>query len=596
MKDNRKTIQVLMILTIIFTVMGGSLAYWNWTTDVNQSTKVVFKTGADFSCSADGGGDITSSDVSLAPTTCTDTARAIKRKITVTPTINRNDLTISMDLWLDIKNIGSGLSASENFRYILTTSDESCEEGTIIAEGTFNGKYQNDTVSLLNKKVYTKTSIVPEEYYLYIWLDWPESSDDTMDQTFNLSLNGSCTDDLPYKEAILNGADPVLDTNGMIPVTIANNGTVTTADTTTEWYSYEDKEWANAILVTDGSRSKYLGKSNVPVDTNDILAYYVWIPRYSYAFPKADGNPESISINFESADTPKSNGTATGTSYYTHPAFTFENDNLNGIWVGKFETTPDKNSTCYSTPSSDNCNNITQNPTVLPNTSPLRYQTVSKQFTTSQKFSTSTNIYGINNILTDAHMMKNSEWGAVAYLSHSEYGVNAEVRLNNYYNTSKGYFLTGCGAATSTTTSTVKTCSIPYGSGVSEYPQSTTGNISGVFDMSGGAWEYVMGHYGNTIDEKYDFSEFTTLPNAKYYDLYEITSASSCTLTTCGGHALNETVGWYSDYANFVLSGNPWFFRGGDANNGSAAGAFYSVSNNGYGYNSYSWRSVLVVG
>ena len=72
MKDNRKSIQILVILTIIFTIMGGSLAYWNWTTTEEQKTNVVFTVGSNFSCAADGGGDISSDDIGLVPTTCTD--------------------------------------------------------------------------------------------------------------------------------------------------------------------------------------------------------------------------------------------------------------------------------------------------------------------------------------------------------------------------------------------------------------------------------------------------------------------------------------------------------------------------------------------
>ena len=32
------------------------------------------------------------------------------------------------------------------------------------------------------------------------------------------------------------------------------------------------------------------------------------------------------------------------------------------------------------------------------------------------------NVFGIKSSITDTHMMKNSEWGAVAYLSQSKYG------------------------------------------------------------------------------------------------------------------------------------------------------------------------------
>ena len=87
---------------------------------------------------------------------------------------------------------------------------------------------------------------------------------------------------------------PVLDT-GMIPVTIANNGTVTAvSENDLSWYDYDNKQWANAVLVKETAdsesashdRSYYKTNSengnNVTVTESDILAYYVWIPRYSY--------------------------------------------------------------------------------------------------------------------------------------------------------------------------------------------------------------------------------------------------------------------------------------------------------------------------
>ena len=53
-----------------------------------------------------------------------------------------------------------------------------------------------------------------------------------------------------YKEEILNGADPVIK-NELIPVTIENDGTVKKADITKEWYNYENKKWANAVILKD---------------------------------------------------------------------------------------------------------------------------------------------------------------------------------------------------------------------------------------------------------------------------------------------------------------------------------------------------------
>ena len=88
-----------------------------------------------------------------------------------------------------------------------------------------------------------------------------------------------------YKESILNGAYPRI-SNGMIPVTIADNGTVTTVNpTSSSWYSYTNKIWANVVLVKESgtqTRSYYQTNYNVTVNEADILAYLVWIPRYRY--------------------------------------------------------------------------------------------------------------------------------------------------------------------------------------------------------------------------------------------------------------------------------------------------------------------------
>jgi len=360
---NKRIVTILMIFTIIFTLMGGTLAYFNWQTNTAQQTSVAFTVKSEFSCAADIGGNVSSNDARLIPTDdCTSEDYAIQRTVTVRPTISANapaDLTVSMNLWLEVESITGGISNSNNFRYALTTSPSSCSTG-VVSSGNFKGTGEGSRLSLLSGKKYSATTT--ETYYLYIWLDAAETDPATMDQTFELSIGGICSDTpSPYTESILNGADPVLET-GMIPVTISDTGAVTVADTSTEWYSYTNKQWANAVLVNSTSRGTYINQDGsfnggTSVAETDILAYYVWIPRYKYTFPKANGNPETISIVFENSSTTKSlpaSGKASGTDYYTHPAFTFgTNNELNGIWVGKFETA---HSTLTSSSSSDNDN------------------------------------------------------------------------------------------------------------------------------------------------------------------------------------------------------------------------------------------------
>ena len=189
------------------------------------------------------------------------------------------------------------------------------------------------------------------------------------------------------------------------------------------------------------------------------------------------------------------------------------------------------------------------------------------------------NQYGFDktkDIKLDTHMLKNNEWGAVAYLTQSIYGrctssTNCtEVGINN------SSYVTGYGApAGSSAYDDEENYVSPQAyNTIQGMDASTTGNIYGVYDMSGGAYDYVMGNYNNTIDN----SQFTTLPNTKYYNVYTTESA----YTTAGlQHALTETKGWYNDDVYFVISSFPWFKRGGDYFNGYLAGVFHFSRNFG---------------
>ena len=298
---------------------------------------------------------------------------------------------------------------------------------------------------------------------------------------------------------------------------------------------------------------------------------FVWIPRYEYKISGTYGkngtsatSPGEIEVNFISSST------TTATSGYTiHPAFNFGGTALSGIWIGKFQTSGTSSA-----------------PTVLPNAAPLTSQSASAQFTTAQVF---------NSYITglDAHMMKNSEWGCAAYLSQSAYGkygnsnysgAEKEVRINNYYKSSKA--MTGCGADSQDASSSI-TCN-EYTT-TNGQAASTTGNVTGIYDMSGAAWEQVMGVYNKTKGQ----SAFSSLPNAKYYDNYTATDmATACSSGICYGHALSETSGWYSDSSYFISSDVPWLLRGHSYNSTSRAGLFATYNNDGSA-SSITFRIVL---
>lgn len=170
----------------------------------------------------------------------------------------------------------------------------------------------------------------------------------------------------------------------------------------------------------------------------------------------------------------------------------------------------------------------------------------------------------------DSHMMKNTEWGAVAYLSRSKYGKNSEVWNNPYYSDETNFSpITGLCGTSEKVAQTNLTNTYRYNE-TNGGNASTTGNVYGVYDMAGGAWDCVAGILSSKISNgsNYDFSSI----NTKYYDSYDSYN------DTKYGDAIYETSSgglcWGSHFATFVSSTYPMFIRGGRPNTTYRAGIF----------------------
>ncbi len=194
-----------------------------------------------------------------------------------------------------------------------------------------------------------------------------------------------------------------------------------------------------------------------------------------------------------------------------------EKEQKHGIWVGKFKSSVSK-----------------EQVRIIPNVSSLRSIKVSSILTACQ------GVKNIYNLTSDSHMMKNIEWGAVAYLAESKYGRNGtEIAMNS------SNYKTGAGN---------------YASNVN---QSTTGNIYGIYDMNGTSWEYVAGVLDSKLSNgsNYDF----TGTNSKYYNVY-INYKESKKIKGDGVYEISTggsgSTSWHKDYSNFVTSSYPVFERG----------------------------------
>ena len=344
---------------------------------------------------------------------------------------------------------------------------------------------------------------------------------------------------------------PVL-AEGMIPITYDGTNWIKADEygAYNNWYDYGNQKWANAVMVTSSKRETYMNADiGTVVPEADILAYYVWIPRYKYKLFNATytsgTSAQLIDVVFESGTSTTGTVTCsysavgaetctnkTNGNYYTHPAFTFGDTELKGIWVGKFETT-----------------GSTTTPTVKPGITSLTNITKSSMYNTSKLFNSISYLTNTGTQNADAHMMKNIEWGAVAYLKQSNYGLGITdiIKNDNFH----GY-ITGGGSGTS------------YKSNLG---QSTTGNITGIYDMSAGAHEIVMGNYRKTAGNS--GLTMSAVPT-KHIDIYAGDSVRYSHL----GDALGETAGWYNDLTLFVSSYQPWFSRGGRYMNDAEEGVF----------------------
>ena len=402
-----------------------------------------------------------------------------------------------------------------------------------------------------------------------------ESGDGTSANPYKLSFTKS--------EDTSNANAPVLASN-MIPVyydgtdKVWKKADVKNKTIENRWYNYDNHIWANAVTVKEANRQTYLN-SNVgtSISMDDITTMWVWIPRFNAVTPSnynggTKALPNAIDVTFV-----KPNETAID-------AFTFGTKQLSGFWYAKFELS---HSTLASSSNSNNlgctneaCSNA-NGIIIKPSVKSLRYNSVSNFFFASRSMEQTGNSFGFVSTEVDTHMSKNNEWGAVAYLTQSIYGrcisstLCTEVGINN-----NSTYITGIGAEAGSSYNGATANSYDTAFGMRA---STTGNIYGIYDMSGGAWDYVMGSYSKTIGS----SGFTssTFPNDKYFNNY--------TTSSYQGHALTETNGWYNDNFGIVVSSSPWFSRGSQYSNSTSAGVFSSYPQNGTAYSNISARFTL---
>ena len=424
--------------------------------------------------------------------------------------------------------------------------------------------------------------------------------------------------------------------DGMVPVKWNGSNWVKTTAEDKEWYNYGNKQWANVVLTpTSGEKEgkDATGETDVfnedgTLNENSAYSMLVWIPRYAYQITSgyhqsgAEINPSDATtgagnINIVFIDTENKNNAGTkryseiypsyetGTGMYgvaeegceagyvVHPAFNFGEEKLAGFWVGKYETSNTNCTTDVESGQVAYAGNETV--TIKANVTSWRNINISNTFITCINLNKSGNAYGLNTSddIVDPHMMKNIEWGAVAYLSqNSKYGKGTEVENNenSSYITADGDYKINRN-------------------------QSTTGNVWGIYDLVGGAYERVAAYVNNGHNNITIYGKELIDADARYKDVYQAsgtdgisdTQAENYDLSTPQngkyGDAIYETSNnysgnnsWNTNRSYFPNLSYTFFTRGcfyGIIT--SATGLFYSGGDKGTNKEEHSFRIVLPV-
>ena len=446
-------------------------------------------------------------------------------------------------------SITATVTLTDNESGINTTASKWGYNTTAGAIGENESSYNNNFSS--NEQTITLKSTTAGTYYLHVLtVDNAGNKKETISNA--VTVEKALVADGSYNED--KGVNTPKLGSGMTPIKWKGSTWIETTGNDPDWYDYTAKKWANA-KTSDGSM-------------------WVWIPRYAYSITSGyhSSSAGNIDVEFMKGLT---NETSTGrTSFQNssgqgkwniHPAFNY-GQTVSGIWVAKFEA-----SRSNATSSSSGGNNTIK---IQPGVSSWTDIAVNDIFKTCRNYNT----------LLNSHMMKNTEWGAVAYLSKSKYGINGEVAINSFNN------YTGGGSDNSYVDNT---------------DQSTTGNVWGIYDMSGGKYEYVAAYVNNGSSSLNTYGSSLVSASSYMKDIYTASKDTSSEnyneSSSKYGDALYETSSdnsgynsWYDDYSLFPSKDEPFFRRGGAKDDRTHAGVFSFDYSDGDEYYASTFRPVLI--
>lgn len=288
---------------------------------------------------------------------------------------------------------------------------------------------------------------------------------------------------------------------------------------------------SDKTLISYDLRNYENRASGTVIPDEMINAMWVWVPRFNAVTPTDVGEIDLTIVE---------------PNKEAHDSFTFADKELDGFWIGKFE-----NSSLISYESAASNVDTNSNILIKPNNSSLKNKNISTLFNKINNITSLSDVYGFDitkHETINAHLIKNNEWSAIAYLSQSKYGLCNDGTCKDLANNSSG--ITG---------------GVNY---LSNITQSNTQNIYGIYDLNGGVNEFTMGNYSNTLNS---LDGFSNLPDPIYLNVY---TTEEEYLFNKYQHSMFETNNIFNNSTfNFINSTTPWLVRNGLFSYDSSTGA-----------------------
>ena len=387
-------------------------------------------------------------------------------------------------------------------------------------------------------------------------------------------------------------------TSANVPVLGTNMAPVNFNIETNKFEEVSEEDWEYSY--TNAPKQSHWANAVVKDEEGNVTGYFVWIPRYAYKITYYDSSFETVIGYSDARGIVTTNGEEyigkgsrrkAGDNYVVHPAFTNDinvggwDNELEGIWVAKYEASSSNPLESYG-----GGNTTDLDVRILPGVTSWRRNTITNIYVVSRDYCTENN----------SHLMKNSEWGAVAYLSYSNYGIGRDTNIINT-NTEESFYTGG-----SNIESEIYTTNIG---------QSSTGNEYGIYDMNGNAYEYVASYvnngysqltnYGETLIEAGKSSESSEKRTVQVYEAsnggdnnisdiqeenYRINSERMFgdAIYEISTTAYAADGSWQTSYSVFPYMDTPFFIRSGTYGNQYAGiFCFYRYNGDWSGVNSF---------